>query len=158
MRSGSGVPDDPSGLLPIGTPEPGNWHDRVRLALGRCSFPLGTHANRFSRQVAAMPLGAISMRQWALVLRYAYRFRRQIPPDLVPARHLVLLLPGQVPTPPKRIDCDAAEDAAVQLPARSRSGRAARRRGAVAADVQLPARSSSGRQLDFAEIWTPPER
>jgi hypothetical protein len=63
--------------------------DRMRRALGECTFLPGISHKRFARQVAAMRLEAISEKQWRHVIRLAWRYRRQMPPDLVPSKDAV---------------------------------------------------------------------
>jgi hypothetical protein len=58
--------------------------DRQRVALGQCGFPPFTAAKRFSRQVNEIPVERVSEAQWLTVILLAWRFRRQMPSDLVP--------------------------------------------------------------------------
>lgn len=62
--------------------------DRMRIALAECTFPLGT-SKRFARQVAQMPLENITEGQRRHVIRLAYRYRRQMPRDLVPSKDAI---------------------------------------------------------------------
>lgn len=59
---------------------------KMALALGGCTFSVGSFDKRFARDVsarAAAPLGKISERQAALLPRMVYRYRRQIAPKVV---------------------------------------------------------------------------
>jgi hypothetical protein len=63
--------------------------DLMRTALAQCTFPPGSPPKRFARQVSQMPLENISEGQRRHVIRLAYRFRRQMPRDLVPSKDAV---------------------------------------------------------------------
>jgi hypothetical protein len=91
--------------------------DRMRRALGECTFLPGSSHKRFARQVAAMRLEAISEKQWRHVIRLAWRYRRQMPRELVPSKDAVeacdrgpaasvlgiaLPIPQRAPGPPAR--------------------------------------------------------
>jgi hypothetical protein len=93
-------------LIPVETPIAGGWHDRVRLALARCTFLPASAHQRFSRHIGAMALAAITEAQWAHVMRLAWRYRRQMPSSLVPPHGLVKALPEWTPRPPKELDAD----------------------------------------------------
>jgi ABC-type phosphonate transport system ATPase subunit len=67
----------------------GSWFDRMRHALGRCTFLPGSAHKRFARQVSAMPLEKITEAQRRHVIRLAWRYRRQMPRDLVPSKDAV---------------------------------------------------------------------
>lgn len=56
----------------------------MRQALGYCTFPPGSAAKRIAREVNQMPIENISGPLWDVIVLLAYRFRRQMPPDLVP--------------------------------------------------------------------------
>ena len=85
--------------------------DRMRTALSQCSFLPGSAPKRFARQVSQMPLENISEGQRRHVIRLAYRYRRQMPRDLVPSKDAIEAL-------------DAAWNA--MLEERSRAKRAAK--------------------------------
>jgi hypothetical protein len=68
--------------------------DQMRKALGQCTFPPATAQKRFARQVAAMYLDKITEKQWRYVIRLAWRYRRQMPPDLVPSKDAIEALDG----------------------------------------------------------------
>ena len=63
--------------------------DLMRMALAECTFPPGTPPKRFARQVAQMPLENITEGQRRHVIRLAYRYRRQMPRDLVPSKDAI---------------------------------------------------------------------
>jgi hypothetical protein len=53
-------------------------------ALGRCVFPPGSPPKRFARQIQGADPGTLSEAQRHHVVRLSYRYRRQMPEDLVP--------------------------------------------------------------------------
>lgn len=61
----------------------------MRQALARCSFLPGSTEKRFARQAAAIPLEKITERQKRFIVQLAYRFRRQMPWDLVPSKDAI---------------------------------------------------------------------
>lgn len=63
--------------------------DRMRQALAACTFVPGSPPKRFARQVAAMRLEDISGAQRRHVVRLCWRYRRQMPRDLVPSKDAV---------------------------------------------------------------------
>lgn len=79
--------------------QPGGVHDRMRFALAQCSFPLSSAHGRFAREVGQMHLHAVTERQWRHVVRLAWRYRRQLPRDLVPSRDAVEALDAGTLTP-----------------------------------------------------------
>lgn len=84
---------------PFANVQPGSVHDRMRLALAQCSFPLSSGHKRFAADVAQMHLHMITERQWRHVVRLAWRYRRQMPRDLVPSRDAVEALDAGMPMP-----------------------------------------------------------
>lgn len=58
------------------------------LALEKCSFLPGSFDKRFSRDIASAVRANASLtpRQVETINRLAYKYRRQMPADLVPAR------------------------------------------------------------------------
>lgn len=71
------------------TPDLGSHLDRMRLALGECTFLPGSAHKRFARTVAFIPLDKITPKMWRHVIRLAWRYRRQMPRDLVPSKDAV---------------------------------------------------------------------
>jgi hypothetical protein len=65
------------------------YRDRMRKALGECTFLPASSHKRFARQVAAMYLDRITEKQWRHVIRLAWRYRRQMPTDLIPSKDAV---------------------------------------------------------------------
>jgi hypothetical protein len=63
--------------------------DQMRTALAHCTFLPGSPPKRFARQVSQMPLENITEGQRRHVIRLAYRYRRQMPRDLVPSKDAV---------------------------------------------------------------------
>jgi hypothetical protein len=70
-------------------PMPGSPLDRMRLALCRCTFLPGSAHKRFARDIAHMQLDKITEAQWRHVIRLAWRYRRQMPRDLIPSKDAV---------------------------------------------------------------------
>lgn len=70
-------------------PDSGSPLDRMRLALGQCTFLPGSSHKRFARNVSGMPLDKITPKMWRHVIRLAWRYRRQMPRDLVPSKDAV---------------------------------------------------------------------
>ena len=68
---------------------PGGTRDRMRLALANCTFLPASSHKRFARQVGQMHLHMITEKQWRHVIRLAWRYRRQMPLDLVPSKDAV---------------------------------------------------------------------
>jgi hypothetical protein len=66
-----------------------NPFDRMRQALGRCTFLPASSDKRFARSLAVMPADRITERQRRHVIRLAWKYRRQMPRDLVPSRDAV---------------------------------------------------------------------
>jgi hypothetical protein len=54
-------------------------------ALGRVSFPPGIASKRFVREMQSVPAEQVSPAQAAWIERLAWRYRRQLPKELVPA-------------------------------------------------------------------------
>lgn len=73
---------------PAMTP-PRNTFDRMRAALGQCTFLPASSDKRFARSVATMPADKITERQKRHVIRLAWKYRRQMPADLVPSKDAV---------------------------------------------------------------------
>lgn len=71
------------------TEQPGGIRDRMRLALAECSFLPASSHKRFARQVGQMYLDKITEKQWRHVIRLAWRYRRQMPYDLIPSKDAV---------------------------------------------------------------------
>lgn len=69
--------------------------DRMRRALGECTFLPASSHKRFARQVSQMPLENITEKQRRHVIRLAWRYRRQMPPDLVPSKDAVEAMDSQ---------------------------------------------------------------
>lgn len=69
--------------------QPGGTRDRMRLALGQCTFLPGSSHKRFARQVSQMYLDKITEKQWRHVIRLAWRYRRQMPAELIPSKDAV---------------------------------------------------------------------
>ena len=67
----------------------GDTFDRMRKALGDCSFLPAHPDKRFARSVAMMPLDRITERQRRHVSRLAWKYRRTMPRDLVPSKDAV---------------------------------------------------------------------
>jgi hypothetical protein len=63
--------------------------DRMRRALGRCTFLPAHPDKRFARSLSTMPADRITERQRRHVIRLAWKYRRQMPPDLVPSKDAV---------------------------------------------------------------------
>lgn len=63
--------------------------DLMRTALSHCTFLPGSPPKRFARQVAQMPLENVTEGQRRHVIRLAYRYRRQMPRDLVPSKDAI---------------------------------------------------------------------
>lgn len=78
----------PAGVFTV-SEQPGGIRDRMRLALAKCTFLPGSSHKRFARQVAAIDCQTVTVRQWRHVIRLAWRYRRQMPFDLVPSRDAV---------------------------------------------------------------------
>lgn len=72
--------------------EIGGVRDRMRLALAECTFLPASSHKRFARQVGQMHLDKITEKQWRHVIRLAWRYRRQMPLDLVPSKDAVAAL------------------------------------------------------------------
>ena len=97
-------------------PVPGEPHDRMRRALAHCSFLPASPHKRFARSVAAMSLHAITERQWRHVMRLAWRYRRQMPFDLVPSRDAIQALDAAEMSRPVRREAPPMQTCApVQL-------------------------------------------
>ena len=60
--------------------------DEMRRALGGCTFLPASWDKRFARALAMMPADKITERQRRNVIRLAWKYRRQMPDDLVPSR------------------------------------------------------------------------
>ncbi len=119
-------------LIPATPPAAGSWHDLLRAALVRCRMLPGTTDKRAARKLVAAPLSSISARQWAYLLQMAWRYRAQMPAELVPPRELV---------PP------------LERRQRRSSSSAARSSSSAAKASSSPAKaSSSPRQLSFAFV------
>jgi hypothetical protein len=63
--------------------------DRMRKALGCCTFVPGSAHKRFARDVSSVELVKITEAQRRQVIRLAWRYRRQMPSDLVPSKDAV---------------------------------------------------------------------
>jgi hypothetical protein len=63
--------------------------DRMRAALGQCTFLPASSDKRFAHSVATMPADKITERQKRHVIRLAWKYRRQMPADLVPSKDAV---------------------------------------------------------------------
>ena len=70
----------------------GDAFDRMRKALGHCTFLPASSDKRFARQVSVMYLHMITERQKRHVIRFAWKYRRQMPIDLVPSQDAVRAL------------------------------------------------------------------
>lgn len=66
--------------------------DRMRQALARCTFLPASSQKRFARDVAAIPLAKVTERQRRYVIQLCWRYRRQMPWDLVPSKDVVEML------------------------------------------------------------------
>lgn len=68
--------------------EPSGWEklDRMRKALGQCTFLPGHPHKRFARQINQVPVENLTERQRRHLIRLAWRYRRQMPRDLVPSK------------------------------------------------------------------------
>jgi hypothetical protein len=60
--------------------------DLTRRALSQCTFLPGSAHKRFARQVAQQPLETVSEKQRQHVIRLAWRYRRQMPLELIPTK------------------------------------------------------------------------
>ena len=69
--------------------EPGGKIDRMRAALAQCTMLPGSSHKRFARNLAAMYLDKITEKQVRHLIRLAWRYRRQIPFDLVPSKDVI---------------------------------------------------------------------
>lgn len=65
--------------------------DRMRHALARCRFLPAHPHKRFARQLAAQTT-PLTERQARHLIRLAWRYRRSMPPDLVPSKDAVMAL------------------------------------------------------------------
>ncbi len=90
-------------LLPDGDAEAGGWHDQMRQHLACCTFLPASSHKRFAGQLGRMHLAAITPRQWRYALRLAWRYRRQLPAELVPPRDLVPPAETFAPRPAKQL-------------------------------------------------------
>jgi hypothetical protein len=68
---------------------PGGTMDRMRVALARVRFLPGHPNKRFARDVATVPIEKLTERQRRHIIRLAWRYRRQMPFDLVPSKDAV---------------------------------------------------------------------
>ena len=66
--------------------------DEMRRALGRCTFLPASWDKRFARALAMMPADKITERQRRNVIRLAWKYRRQMPDDLVPSKDAVMAM------------------------------------------------------------------
>lgn len=94
--------------------------------MGRCTFLPGSTHKRVAKSIGGMPLSAISPPQWAYVMRLAWRYRRQMPAELVPLHAAVKALDAWRPRPARQIGLK---------PSAAPRGRIARHR-LTAADVR----------------------
>lgn len=81
-------------------------HQRaIALALGQCSFLPASAQKRFARDIAYVaehsPDKELTPRQWHYLQVMAYRYRRQMPSNLVPAEKPADLPPPE-PKPSRR--------------------------------------------------------
>jgi hypothetical protein len=74
------------------SPEHAAHWDRMRRALGSCTFPPGSAHKRFARDIQFPHLERITEAQRRHVIRLVYRYRRQIQWDLVPSKDAVSAL------------------------------------------------------------------
>lgn len=63
--------------------------DRMRVALGQCTFLPGCSHKRFARDIQYVPAEKLTERQRRHLVRLAWRYRRQMPWDLVPSKDAV---------------------------------------------------------------------
>ena len=75
----------------MSTPDAAGWEklDRMRRALGRCTFLPGHAHKRFAREINYPPVETLTERQRRHLIRLAWRYRRQMPRDLVPSKDAV---------------------------------------------------------------------
>ena len=78
--------------------------DEMRAALGRCIFLPASWDKRFARALAEMPEDKITERQRRNVIRLAWKYRRQMPHDLVPSKDAVRAMDGERFPQPGRKD------------------------------------------------------
>lgn len=87
-------------LIPVEAPIAGGWHDRVRLALSRAAMPAGHPHKRFAANLGGCRLELVTEAQWRQVMRLAWRYRRSMPPKLVPDKAAVKALDAWRPRAP----------------------------------------------------------
>lgn len=66
--------------------------DAVRRALADCVFPPATNAKRFVRNVNVIPIEKVTEAQRDYLTQLAWKFRRQMPRDLVPTQMELLAI------------------------------------------------------------------
>ncbi len=69
--------------------------DEMRAALALCAFLPAHPHKRFARQVAAIPLDQITEAQRRHIIRLAWRYRRSMPPHLIPSKDAVMALDAE---------------------------------------------------------------
>ena len=74
--------------------EEGSQIDRMRKALAKCTFLPGSSHKRFARQVAQTHPEKVTEKQVRHIIRLAWRYRRQMPFDLIPSKDAVEALDG----------------------------------------------------------------
>jgi hypothetical protein len=100
----------------------------MRKALAQCTFVPGSAHKRFARDLPhAKELTEAQVRH---LIRLCWRYRRQMPADLVPSKDAVLELDADWNL---RVEAAAAEKTAAK-----RTARAIRKRGPVPVAPQLP--------------------
>jgi hypothetical protein len=65
--------------------------DRMRQALAKCRFLPGHPNKRFARDIAQQTR-PLTERQLRHLIRLAWRYRRSMPPDLVPSKDAVMAM------------------------------------------------------------------
>jgi hypothetical protein len=68
------------------------WLDRMRVALAECVFLPASSHKRFARSIGNLTIDRLTERQRRHMIRLAWRYRRQMPVELVPSRDAVQAL------------------------------------------------------------------